>query len=45
MTRQTTVEVTGSSQGTRRGTEIRLDGVTKDYGLAAPAVDDAHHIT
>ncbi|HWO58492.1 MAG TPA: ABC transporter ATP-binding protein [Umezawaea sp.] len=40
MTRQTTVEVTGSSQGTRRGTEIRLDGVTKDYGLAAPAVDD-----
>jgi putative spermidine/putrescine transport system ATP-binding protein len=26
--------------GTRRGTEIRLDRVTKDYGLAAPAVDD-----
>ncbi|WP_285042171.1 ABC transporter ATP-binding protein [Plantibacter sp. LMC-P-059a] len=24
----------------RQGTRIRLDGVTKDYGLAAPAVDD-----
>jgi putative spermidine/putrescine transport system ATP-binding protein len=40
MTRQTTVEATESSPATKRGTEIRLDGVTKDYGLATPAVDD-----
>jgi len=26
--------------GPRQGTEIRLRGVTKDYGLAVPAVDD-----
>ncbi|MGN9785264.1 ABC transporter ATP-binding protein [Nonomuraea sp. ZG12] len=35
MTGETTVE-----PETRRGTEIRLEHVTKDYGLAAPAVDD-----
>ena len=32
-------EAAASAEG-RRGTEIRLDHVTKDYGLAVPAVDD-----
>lgn len=40
MTHDTTVKATGSSPETRSGTEIRLDHVTKDYGLEAPAVDD-----
>ena len=40
MTPDTTVKATGPSTGTPSGTEIRLDHVTKDYGLAAPAVDD-----
>ncbi|WP_182908849.1 ABC transporter ATP-binding protein [Microbispora sp. H13382] len=39
-TPSTTVKATGSSPGTPSGTEIRLDRVTKDFGLAAPAVDD-----
>jgi putative spermidine/putrescine transport system ATP-binding protein len=35
-------DITPSTTATqpRQGTRIRLDGVTKDYGLAAPAVDD-----
>jgi len=40
MTPDTTAKATGPSTGTPSGTEIRLDHVTKDYGLAAPAVDD-----
>ncbi|BCL25455.1 ABC transporter ATP-binding protein [Streptomyces aurantiacus] len=40
MTRETTVKATEPSSGTGLGTEIRLAGVTKDYGLASPAVDD-----
>jgi len=40
MTRQTTAEAVETSPKTRRGTEIRLENVTKDYGLASPAVDD-----
>lgn len=39
-TGRTTVEATRSSRPSRRGTEIRLEGVTKDFGLANPAVDD-----
>ncbi|MFS8198314.1 ABC transporter ATP-binding protein [Streptomyces sp. CWNU-52B] len=43
-TRETTVKSTGPTSdtdvGTGTGTEIRLAGVTKDYGLATPAVDD-----
>jgi len=38
-TPETTVRNAGSSR-TAGGTEIRLDHVTKDFGLAAPAVDD-----
>ncbi|MFD2417025.1 ABC transporter ATP-binding protein [Amycolatopsis pigmentata] len=38
-THASTAESAGSSSGTRRGTEIKLEHVTKDYGLATPAVD------
>ncbi|MCS5723691.1 ABC transporter ATP-binding protein [Herbiconiux sp. CPCC 203407] len=31
---------TSVASATKQGTQIRLEGVTKDYGLAAPAVDD-----
>jgi putative spermidine/putrescine transport system ATP-binding protein len=34
-----TQDTPASAEG-KRGTEIRLDHVTKDYGLAVPAVDD-----
>ncbi|HEX6345189.1 ABC transporter ATP-binding protein [Umezawaea sp.] len=40
MTRQTTAELTATPRETGRGTEIRLESVTKDYGLTTPAVDD-----
>lgn len=39
-TPETTARATGASPGAPSGTEIRLDHVTKDFGLAAPAVDD-----
>jgi putative spermidine/putrescine transport system ATP-binding protein len=39
-TPETTVRAGGAAQGGRGGTEIRLEHVTKDFGLATPAVDD-----
>jgi putative spermidine/putrescine transport system ATP-binding protein len=40
ITSESTVRTAGPSTTTRPGTEIRLEGITKDFGLAAPAVDD-----
>lgn len=36
----TSTQAPASPATTRQGTQIRLDRVTKDYGLATPAVDD-----
>jgi putative spermidine/putrescine transport system ATP-binding protein len=40
LNREVATEVAAASVEASPGTEIRLDHVTKDYGLAAPAVDD-----